>query len=97
MAERELYDTALREVKELAADVIEQCSDFAYKNDYDKEWVLERFQEQFSLAKRDFLKLQRASKTAILDEKLEFNGEMKNEKLNFNKLIKGESPSYSES
>lgn len=57
MAERELYDTALREVKELAADVIEQCSDFAYKNDYDKEWVLERFQEQFSLAKRDFLKL----------------------------------------
>lgn len=57
MAEKELYDTALREVKELAADVIEQCSDFANKNDYDKEWVLERFQEQFSLAKRDFLKL----------------------------------------
>lgn len=57
MVERELYDTALKEVTELVVDVIEQCSDFANRNDYDKEWVLERFQEQFSLAKRDFLKL----------------------------------------
>lgn len=33
MAKKELYDTALREVKELAADVIEQCSDFANRID----------------------------------------------------------------
>ena len=57
MVEKELYDTALKEVTELVVDVIEQCLDFANRNDYDKEWVLERFQEQFSLAKRDFLKL----------------------------------------
>ena len=52
----ELYDIALKEVKELAVDVIEQCSYFAEKNDYEKEWVLDRFQEQFSIAKKDFLK-----------------------------------------
>ena len=56
MNEKELYDTALKEVEELAVDVIEQCSDFADRNDYEKEWVIERFQERFSIAKRNFLK-----------------------------------------
>lgn len=55
MGEKELYDTALKEVTELAVDVIEQCFDFANRNDYDKEWVLERFQEQFSRVKKDYL------------------------------------------
>ena len=55
MREKEFYDTALKEVTELAVDVIEQCFDFANRNDYDKEWVLDRFQEQFSRAKKDFL------------------------------------------
>lgn len=55
LGEKELYDTALKEVTELAVDVIEQCFDFANRNDYDKEWVLERFQEQFSRAKKDSL------------------------------------------
>lgn len=55
LEEKELYDTALKEVTELAVDVIEQCFDFANRNDYDKEWVLDRFQEQFSRAKKDFL------------------------------------------
>ena len=55
MEEKEFYNTALKEVTELAVDVIEQCFDFANKNDYDKEWVLDRFQEQFSRIKRDFL------------------------------------------
>ena len=52
----ELYDIALKEVTELAVDVIEQCSYFAETNNYEKEWVLDRFQEQFSIAKKDFLK-----------------------------------------
>ena len=55
MREKEFYDTALKEVTELAVDVIEQCFDFANRNDYDKEWVLDRYQEQFSRAKQDFL------------------------------------------
>ena len=52
----ELYDIALKEVTELAVDVIEQCFYFAEKNNYENEWVLDRFQEQFSRAKKDFLK-----------------------------------------
>ena len=56
MEEQDLYDTALKEVTELAVDVIEQCVNFATRNDYEKEWVIDRFQEQFSIAKRDFLK-----------------------------------------
>ena len=36
MEEKEFYDQALREVTELAVDVIEQCADFANRNDYEK-------------------------------------------------------------
>ena len=56
MSDFNLYDQALKEVTELAVDVIEQCVEFANRNDYEKEWVIDRFQEQFSIAKRDFLK-----------------------------------------
>lgn len=55
VVEEELRKTALREVTELAVDVLEQCCFFADKNDYDKEWVLDRFQEQFTRAKHNFL------------------------------------------
>lgn len=54
MSEKGLCDTALKEVTELAINAIEQCCDFADRNDYDKEWVVERFQEQFQIAKKDF-------------------------------------------
>lgn len=55
MNEKEFYDEALKEVTELAVDVIDQCIEFADRNCYEKEWVIDRFQEQFSIAKRDFL------------------------------------------
>lgn len=51
-----IYDKALKEVTELAVDVVEQCVDFADRNNYEKEWVFERFQEQFSRVKKDFFK-----------------------------------------
>ena len=57
MQEKELYDKAVKEVKELAVDVIEQCLNFADRNDYDKEWIMDKFLEQFSIEKRKFLKL----------------------------------------
>lgn len=53
--EKELYEKALKDVTELVADVIEQCADFATENNYDTEWVIDRFQEQFSIAKRNLL------------------------------------------
>lgn len=37
MGEKEFYDATLKRVTELAVDVIEQCFDFANKNNYDKE------------------------------------------------------------
>lgn len=57
-----LFDIALKEVTELAVDVMEQCVYFAEKNNYEKEWVLDRFQEQFSIAKSKFLKLKDRNK-----------------------------------
>lgn len=51
----ELYKKAMSEMNDLANDVIEQCVDFADSNDYEKEWVLDRFQEQFSKAKAKYL------------------------------------------
>lgn len=56
MTEEEIFNEALKKVTELACDVVEQCCYFADTNDYDKEWVIERFQEQFQRAKRDYLK-----------------------------------------
>lgn len=53
--EKELYEKALKDVTELAVDAIEQCADFATKHNYDTKWTIDRFQEQFSIAKRDFL------------------------------------------
>lgn len=55
MRENELYKKAMSEMDDLAKDVIEQCVDFADSNDYEKEWVLDRFQEQFSKAKAKYL------------------------------------------
>lgn len=55
MNEKEIYDKALKDVTELAVDVIEQCIIFADGKCYEKEWVIDRFQEQFSIAKRDVL------------------------------------------
>ena len=33
--EKELYEKALKDVTELAVDVIEQCADFTTQHDYD--------------------------------------------------------------
>lgn len=53
MNEQDLYDMALKEVTKLAIDVLEQCCDFANKNNYDRNWVIEGFLEQFQKAKKD--------------------------------------------
>ena len=40
----------------LCEDVLEDCANFADGYDYDYEWVLDTFQEQFSKIKRGYLK-----------------------------------------
>lgn len=56
MSEDKFYKKAMKEMDDLANDIMEQCIDFANNNDYDQEWVLDRFQEQFSKAKAKYLK-----------------------------------------
>lgn len=56
MEEDKLFQKAMDETKELAANVIDECIEFANDNDYETEWVLERFQEQFLKVKAEFLK-----------------------------------------
>ena len=56
MEEDELYKTAMLQMIELSCDVIDQCIEFANHNDYNTEWVLDMFQEQFSSVKQEFMK-----------------------------------------
>lgn len=56
MNEDKFYKGAMDEINDLANDVMEQCIDFANNKDYDQEWVLDRFQEQFSEVKVKYLK-----------------------------------------
>lgn len=56
MSEEEFYKKAMKEMDDLANNVMEQCIDFANNNDYDKEWVLDRFQERFTKLKAKYLK-----------------------------------------
>lgn len=59
MEEDELYKTAMLQMRELSCDVIDQCIEFANHNDYNTEWVLDRFQEQFFSVKQEFMKRKR--------------------------------------
>lgn len=52
MEEDILYKQAVTEVRELVEQVLEQCNDFANDYCYEREWVLDRFQEEFTKAKR---------------------------------------------
>lgn len=57
MKDDNLYKQAMTEMDRLANDIVKECIDFALDNDYDKEWVLDRFQERFQIAKRKVLKI----------------------------------------
>ena len=52
LSEDELYKQAVSDVKELVNYVLSECDDFADKYNYDKEWVRERFREEFNKLKR---------------------------------------------
>lgn len=50
--EENLYREAMKRVDELVEEVFERCDELADANHFEKEWVLERFREKFSQAKR---------------------------------------------
>jgi hypothetical protein len=50
--EDKLYKEAMDRINDLIEEVMQTCFDVADENDYDREWVLDRFREQFNKAKR---------------------------------------------
>ena len=54
--DQELYTEAIKRIDNLCLEALDDCVYFANANDYDKEWVFEKFQERFRLNKRNYLK-----------------------------------------
>ena len=52
MEEENLYREAMENIRELAEDIISECISFAETYDYEKIWVLDRFQEEFAKIRR---------------------------------------------
>lgn len=48
MSEDALYDQAVKEMKSLAKYVMQDIQEFADEHDYEKEWAVERFREEFN-------------------------------------------------
>lgn len=48
----DFYNKAVENVDKLCKSALEDCIDFANQYNYDKEWVLDKFQEQFQKLKR---------------------------------------------
>lgn len=53
MEDDKIYKQALKEMKELAGRVLEECYDFANDNDYDRDWVISHFMEAFNKLKKE--------------------------------------------
>lgn len=53
MEEDTLYNEAMKRIDELVKEVMYICEEVAEQNNYDKEWVLDRFREKFNKAKRE--------------------------------------------
>lgn len=54
--DQDLYDCAIRDIDRLCSDVLDDCVSFASRNDYDVEWVFDRFQERFSNVKSAYIR-----------------------------------------
>lgn len=55
MNEKEFYKQAMKDMYYLCTDVILECEKFAKDKDYNVDWVLDIFQEQFSKLKQMYL------------------------------------------
>lgn len=54
--DKEIYDKAIHAINDLCYDILQDLEIFADNNNYDREWVIDRFQEQFSKEKQRYLK-----------------------------------------
>lgn len=51
-AQGKIYNEAMKRIDDLVEEVIGICDGVAEENNYEKEWVFNRFQEKFSKRKR---------------------------------------------
>lgn len=54
--DQELYKEAIKRIDNLCSEALDNCVDFANANDYDQQYVFEKFQESFSLKIQNYLK-----------------------------------------
>lgn len=48
MSDDIIYKQALKEMKNLAEHVMKDIQEFAEEHDYEEEWVVEKFREEFN-------------------------------------------------
>lgn len=48
----DLYKEAMMRMDELVEEVLQFCDDVADNNNYERDWVLDRFREKFNKARR---------------------------------------------
>ena len=54
--DKELYREAINKIDHFCIDILYDLSDFANKNDYDKDWVFDRFKERLLQFKSNYIR-----------------------------------------
>lgn len=53
--DEELYTDAINQLDHFCINALDELSDFAIKNDYDREWVFDKFKERLSKFKSAYM------------------------------------------
>lgn len=56
MEEKELYNEALKKVNDLIKRAIRECENVAYQYDFEKDWIIDRFSENFNKVRKSMMK-----------------------------------------
>ena len=54
--DEELYREAINQLDNFCLDILADLSDFAIKNNYDKEWVFDKFKERLFKFKSAYIR-----------------------------------------
>lgn len=54
--DEELYKEAINQLDNFCLDILDDLSDFAIKNDYDREWVFDKFKERLFKLKSAYIR-----------------------------------------
>nr|DAV62618.1 MAG TPA: hypothetical protein [Caudoviricetes sp.] len=54
--DEELYKEAINQLDNFCLDILDDLSDFAIKNDYDREWVFDKFKERLFKFKSAYIR-----------------------------------------